>query len=98
MDTLNTRYCRVAWLPSNRGRMFLLGQPYVTLMMEALGTSETSVLSRATRRNFPEDSILQLYCTIITVLICSIFLNRSDDTSYPSLLERRSDDIISVFT
>jgi hypothetical protein len=24
MDTLTTRYCRVAWLPSNRGRMFPL--------------------------------------------------------------------------
>jgi hypothetical protein len=29
MDTLTTRYCRVAWLPSNRGRMFPLGQPDV---------------------------------------------------------------------
>jgi hypothetical protein len=29
LDTLTTRYCRVAWLPSNRGRMFPLGQPDV---------------------------------------------------------------------
>jgi hypothetical protein len=40
--------------------------PIVTLMMEAMRSTETSVLNRATRRSIPEEYILSTFIFLLT--------------------------------
>jgi hypothetical protein len=48
--------CSMCWLLVTAN--VFLSSPIVTLMMEALRSSETLVLTRTTRRHMPEDSVL----------------------------------------
>jgi hypothetical protein len=53
----------------------------VTLMKEALRSSETSVLTRSTRRNIPDDTILHMLIHIVDTKIYELLQTRTNETS-----------------
>jgi hypothetical protein len=57
----------------------------VTLMMEAIHSSGMSVLTRATQRNIPDDSILQSHCCenlkSYIIFTCSLYSRKSHKSS-----------------
>jgi hypothetical protein len=65
---------------------------FVTLMKGAPGSSETSVLTRATRRNNPGDTILMYtflrsHDTFYAVTPCAVFLQAASRWVFPSCIQ-----------
>jgi hypothetical protein len=86
-EELSTSFIRIQFVRSVRRLLVAASvvpsSPFlVTLMKEALRSSETSVLTRSTRRNIPEDTILHSHRRVNLKSYMMLFVEHRDSFNF----------------